>query len=162
MPPSVKSIGIGRKDGPAFDRPMPIDFVDGCALMVKRAVFEQVGGYDDEYKNYMEDFDFAYRVRAAGFKIGYVPTARLYHKIAVTQKEDPKRLWFIGRNTVLFYRKYHRFPAWQLWCYIVWMSIRETAKGKARDIPGYWRGFMDGFKLLKQKQRNSSDEGLSQ
>ena len=52
----------------------------GAALLVRRALFEAVGGVCEDYiiGDY-EDSDFCLRLRAAGASIGYVPDAELYH-----------------------------------------------------------------------------------
>jgi GT2 family glycosyltransferase len=118
-------------------------------MMIKRSVLENVGLFDLDYQNYMEDYDFCYRVTSAGYKIGYVPTARIYHKDSLTGGKNPKRRrWYIGRNTVLFYRKNNRFPVWNLWSFMAWLSLREVAKGNLKHLPDYWQGFKDGFRFL--------------
>lgn len=152
FPPSVIMQGYNRKDGPEFDIPMSLNYATGCAFMAKRAVFERVGDFDDQFTNYMEDYDFFYRVNAAGFSIGYVPEARIYHKVSKTLGgSSPEFRYYLGRNTVWFYRKADRYPSWKLWIYIVWVLIRETMKGNINHIPDYWRGYMEGFNLLKER-----------
>lgn len=149
FPPSVTLRGLGHKDGPNFDTPIQLQYASGCAMMIKRSVLENVGLFDIDYQNYMEDYDMCYRVTRAGYKIGYVPSARIYHKDSLTAGKNPKlRRWFIGRNTVLFYRKNNRFPAWYLWSFMVWLSLREIVKGNLKHLPDYWQGFKDGFRSL--------------
>jgi hypothetical protein len=152
FPPSVVMIGFGAKDGPAYDSPRPLDYAIGCALLVRRAVFEKVGAFDPDFQNYFEDYDFFYRLRAAGFKSGYVPAARLLHKTSRTTARIPqKRRWFIGRNTVLFYRKDNRFPAWQLWTFMAWLLLREALKGNFSHLADYLAGYRDGFRALQER-----------
>jgi len=149
FPPSVILTGFRHQDTPRYD----------SAMMIKRYVLESVGGFDPEFENYHEDYDFCYRVNAAGFKIGYVPTARIYHKDSMTLgKNSNRRRWYIGRNTVLFYRKGNRFPIWHLFSFMIWLLLREAVKGNFSHLSDYYRGLLDGFQFLRNKSENSIQE----
>lgn len=151
FPPSVIMIGYKRRDCPKYNVPRPLDYATGCALMLKRKVVETVGGFDLDYQNYLEDYDLCYRIRTAGFRIGYVPTARLLHKVSMTLGEGSPEKWrLLGRNTVLFYRKYNRFPLWMLWSFLIWVSIRESLKRQPTVLPDFWRGVREGLAALKR------------
>lgn len=154
FPPSIIMIGFKAKDNPSYNSPGPLKYAIGCALLVRRSVFEEVGGFDLEFQNYFEDYDFFYRVGVAGFQSGYVPSARIYHKASLTTSKIPhKRRWFLGRNTVLFYRKDNRFSTWQLWTFMIWFLLRETLKGNLSHLRDYLDGFRDGFKYLRDNSR---------
>jgi GT2 family glycosyltransferase len=156
LPPSVAMIGFRRGDAPAYDFPRPLDFATGCALMVKRQVLEKLGGFDADFESYMEDYDFCYRVRQAGFTIGYVPRARILHKGSQTLGEyTSRRWWHQGKNTVLFYRKDNRYTWGALWIFLFWVTLRETIKGHIGILPGFWGGVREGLRFLKQKKANS-------
>lgn len=159
FPPSVLMRGLGVfgqgvPDGAVWDRPVPLEYATGCALMVRRRVFEQVGGFDLDFENYMEDYDFCFRVRRAGFTIGYEPAARIRHKVSQTLGlASPRWWWYMGRNTVLFYRKENRFPSWMLWSYLAWIFPREMIKGNASHLASFWQGVRQGLQLAgAQKQ----------
>jgi hypothetical protein len=157
FPPSVTMIGFRAKDGPTYDIPRPLEYAIGCALLVRRYVFERVGAFDPDFQNYFEDYDFFYRTNAAGFRSGYVPEARIYHKESLTTAKIPqRRRWYLGRNSVLFYRKGNRFPAWQLWCFITWLLLREAFKGNFSHLPDYIQGFREGLRYLRSKPPGGS------
>lgn len=61
------------------DRPFEADWVMGTGFVVRRDVFNLIGGMDEAYFMYMEDVDFCARVWQAGFKVLCVPNARLVH-----------------------------------------------------------------------------------
>jgi GT2 family glycosyltransferase len=61
------------------DAPVEVDAVSGACLMIKRPVFEAVGTFSDEYFMYSEDIDLCFKVRQAGWKTYYVPTAVMIH-----------------------------------------------------------------------------------
>jgi GT2 family glycosyltransferase len=153
FPPSVTMIGYERRDGPRYNVPRSLDFATGCALMLKRQVVEAVGGFDPDYQSYQEDYDFCYRIRAAGFRIGYIPTASILHKVSMTLGEDSPEKWrLLGRNTVFFYRKQNRFPPWMLWSFLIWVSVREILKRNPVFLPDFWRGVRVGLKILERAE----------
>jgi GT2 family glycosyltransferase len=157
IPPSVAIIGFGKKDQPKYDNPRPLDFATGCAVLVHRKVFETINGFDADLANYMEDYDFCFRARQAGFRIGYVPSARVRHKVSQTLGEYSKERWqHQGRNTVLFYRKDKRFPLIWLMVFIIWVSIREALKGHFQAMFGFWIGVRHGFRYLKTIKTRSN------
>jgi hypothetical protein len=53
--------------------------VTGACLLTRRAVYDQVGGFDERMAVDFNDVDFCLRVRAAGYRIVFTPYARLYH-----------------------------------------------------------------------------------
>ena len=64
------------------DRPgawVPVEWVEGSCLVVKRAVFEQIGLLDPVFFAFYEESDFCRRARAAGFEVGLVPSSRFHH-----------------------------------------------------------------------------------
>lgn len=54
--------------------------VTAACMMVRRSVWEEVGGMDEEYKNGWEDNDFVLRVREKGYKVWYTGRTHIYHK----------------------------------------------------------------------------------
>lgn len=53
----------------------------GCGLAVKRSVFFELGGLDDDYKMYYEDIDLCWRAGLRNYRIGYAPGAIIYHEV---------------------------------------------------------------------------------
>ena len=78
----VRHRGIRQKDDGQFDEIAEVDYVTGCCLMFSRDVFQAIGGLDESFPMYFEDTDFCTRARKAGFKVLYVPVAKMWHKIS--------------------------------------------------------------------------------
>lgn len=86
---------------------VPVDFVHGCGMLVRRDVIENVGPFDDSSLIYGEEIDFIWRARLAGYKAVGVPAAKMWHKIsAIMGKQKPKTRYLRIRNQIKFYRKY--------------------------------------------------------
>ena len=59
--------------------PAEVDAVSGACLMIKRSLFERIGMFSSDYFMYSEDIDLCFKVREAGRKTYYVPTAVVVH-----------------------------------------------------------------------------------
>jgi hypothetical protein len=151
-PPSVVMNGFGKPVSKVLTGAGPLEYATGCALLICRRVLESVTGFDEDYMNYLEDYDFTYRARKAGFTIGYVPESLIFHKVSSTMGEgSSQKWWYLGRNTVLFYRKHDRFPAWMLWLFVVWVSLRELLRGNRALLPHFWRGVKAGRSFMRNR-----------
>lgn len=73
--------GHGQRDVGQFDLVEETGRPTGCALMVRRALCEQVGLLRDDYFCYAEDLEWGLRARAAGYQVLYVPGSRVWHKV---------------------------------------------------------------------------------
>lgn len=96
----TKFPGKGRN----YSEPIEVDSVIGACMMVRRDTLDQVGLLDEDYFLFLEETDWCYRMKKAGWKIYHVPQAEIYHfqgKSAETVKK---------RARVEFYRsRYHFF-----------------------------------------------------
>lgn len=59
--------------------PVEVEALSGACLMIHREVFDQVGGFCEDYFMYGEDIDLCYKTRLAGFRNYYVPEAVITH-----------------------------------------------------------------------------------
>ena len=58
---------------------METTWASGAALLVRRTVLEETGGFDEHIFMYCEDVDLSWRIRARGYTIRYVPAAKVTH-----------------------------------------------------------------------------------
>jgi GT2 family glycosyltransferase len=56
------------------------EHLPGCNLAVTRAAFDAIGGFDSQFHTAGDDVDFCWRLRAAGFRLGFVPGAFVWHR----------------------------------------------------------------------------------
>lgn len=62
-----------------YDAPCEVEFMTGCFMLVRRAVLEQTGGFDERYFMYLEDADLTRRIDAHA-RTMYVPDAVITHR----------------------------------------------------------------------------------
>ncbi|BBU23923.1 glycosyltransferase family 2 protein [Mycobacterium xenopi] len=86
----------------------PVGWLSGSCLLVRRAAFEQVGGFDERYFMYFEDVDLGDRLAKAGWQNVYVPTAEvLHHKGHVTGTDPASSLAAHHKSTYIFLADRH-------------------------------------------------------
>lgn len=74
--------GLRETDRGQYREVEATGYLTGCCLLAPRAVWEKVGLLDPRYYIYAEDADWCLRARAAGYRLLFVPTARLWHKVS--------------------------------------------------------------------------------
>lgn len=143
--------GTGELDRGQYDRDEETGYVNGCAQLVKRRVFEEVGLWDPIFHLCFEDADFSLRARRRGWRCFFAHRAKLWHMVSVsTGGYKPPKTYHSARSTAIFVRR-HASP-WR-WATAVAMIalalpaafLRELARGNAAAVRAKARGFFDGF-----------------
>ena len=78
-----------------------VDAISGSFMMMRREVYEKVGGFDEQFFMYGEDLDFCYRIKESGFKIYYVHSANIIHYKGESTKRsniDETKLFYDAMN----------------------------------------------------------------
>lgn len=84
-----------------------IEILPGAYLMINREALDKVGLLDESYFMYGEDIDFSWRIRLAGYKNYYLPTARIIHyKGESTKKGSMNYVYTFYSAMVIFARRY--------------------------------------------------------
>lgn len=123
--------------------PQPVDWLPGASMMVRRSVFETIGGFDEAYFLYFEETDFCFRAKKAGFPTWYVPESRVMHIVGQSTKVTE-------RNVAL-----KRFPSY-------WFESRRryfiasygTARAMAADIVAMLAHAVGHLKRIAQGRTN--------
>jgi N-acetylglucosaminyl-diphospho-decaprenol L-rhamnosyltransferase len=88
-----------------------VGWLSGSCLLVRRAAFEQIGGFDERYFMYMEDVDFGDRLAKAGWLNVYVPSAEvLHHKGHATARASAHNLAAHHKSTYTYLADRHSGP----------------------------------------------------
>lgn len=98
------TMGIGEKDNGQYDYVENILSASGSACMIKKSVFEKIGGYDPIFGIGYEDMDLALRARRLGYRVKRFPKAIVYHKRAATDLADFIRVkvkWHFNKNRLI-------------------------------------------------------------
>lgn len=85
-----------------------VDWVSGCALLIRREALDRAQGFDEGFYMYCEDVDLCYRVHEAGWRVVYFPDAVIYHIIGRSTNQVPTRMtYFFHRSMYRFYKKHY-------------------------------------------------------
>lgn len=132
----------------------------GGAMMVRRDVFEQLGGFDTVFDPFgPEDADFSLRLQKAGYSALYIPQAVAYHEVSHTfgkgYSEEYAR--HKSRHWFKFMRR-HASPWQQISFFLIgapYLAVRVVAregrKGNFGAVRGLCRGLVDLAKPQKTK-----------
>jgi GT2 family glycosyltransferase len=88
--------------------------VNGSHLFVRRAAFEQLGGFDDDFFAYIEEDDLCARALAAGWRVLYEPALRVLHERGLSSDRVPiRRAYWAKRNRLVFIAKHFPDSSWR-------------------------------------------------
>jgi GT2 family glycosyltransferase len=136
---TTRHIGIRERDTGRYDSTRDVDYVTGCALMARREVFEAIGDLDPVFRAYYEDADFCMRARRSGFRVVYVPSGKVWHKISASTggQLGAAKISRKLRSTFIFLRRY---ASWHHWLTIPFFFAADVARilwlvaaGRIRD-----------------------------
>ena len=117
------------------------DWVSGTALVVRRDVFESLGGFDEGYFMYVEDLDLCWRARQLGHRVGFCEESVVVHEVGGSSVAAPTKT----RRTLLV--AHHRSA---------WRFARKSTSGNSRlMLPLYGLAIAGrlAFSLLAKKFR---------
>lgn len=145
------SLYRGRKNRGDWPPLVDVDFVTGCAMLVRREVFERVGLFDPELFMYGEDVDFCWRARLAGFRLAVAPRARMWHRVSTSSNRNRQAAYYMHTlNQNRFYRRNSR--GLQVPVMLLLSALRSLAlalgnlvRGNATLALSLLRGWKDGW-----------------
>lgn len=124
--PKWASIHLGQNepDNGQYAAPHTVEWISGCAIMLRRAVLEQIGLLDERFFYYWEEVEWCVRASRAGWRIEHVPAARLWHKgVKRDYRPGPSVSYYGTRNQLLMLAK-HQAPV-KVWAH-AWFQILRT------------------------------------
>jgi GT2 family glycosyltransferase len=130
---------------------LPVDYVSGCGMWIRREVLETAGLLDETLFMHYEDADYCRRAAAAGYGLACVPGARMWHKVSRSSRHDaPAVRRAKARNRVRFYRKYPHGPSpWLTTAYLglscAALLTRDLLRGDLALARAQVRGLFEGF-----------------
>ncbi|GAP08605.1 predicted glycosyltransferases [Anaerolinea thermolimosa] len=152
----ARMIGMDETDQGQYGlKPRAVDFVTGCAMLVKRKTLEAAGLLDEGFFAYYEEVEWCVRIRRAGYQIVYVPGATIWHKISPEAREASATVhYYMTRNRLLFLKK--AGAGGRAWAHTLfseylrtlvswsirpkWRHRREQRRAMVQAIWDYFRG----------------------
>lgn len=116
---------------PVPGTPVEVEAVSGACMLVRRQALEDVGPLDEGYFMHCEDLDWCMRFRQKGWKIVFVPDAKVIHYLGACSRSRPLFVeWHKHKGMVRFYRKFftHQYPGPLLYAVVSAVWVRFVAK----------------------------------
>ena len=105
------------------DQTYEVDAISGSFMMLRKEVYDNVGGFDEEFFMYGEDLDICYRIQKSGYKVFYVHNTQIIHY----KGESTKRSSMDETN--MFYKAMHLFVKKHLSSSLIVETILRSAIG---------------------------------
>jgi hypothetical protein len=115
---------------PLTDGPVEVEAISGSCMLVRREALSDVGLLDEGYFMHCEDLDWCMRFRRKGWKIMFVPAARVIHHQGTCSQARPVFVeWHKHKGMMRFYRKFFRYqyPGVLLWIVGIGVWVRFGA-----------------------------------
>lgn len=132
------------------------DFVSGTAMLINRCVLEAVGGFDPKYFAYWEDMDLCIRTKKAGFKIGFVPGSKVWHKGSASTGGYLNRTayYYHIRNSIYYFHK--NYSMYNFASFFIFLSTAyffmlfgySIVKNRMDLIIAYFMGIKDAIYMV--------------
>lgn len=143
-------IGHNEQDHGQYNTPRQVDWISGCAIMVRREAIEQAGKIDERFFYYYEETEWCVRISRAGWQIWHLPQAKLWHKgVQRDYQPSPNVTYYSTRNYLLLMKK-HQAPAsvrlkasFQLVKRLVSWTLRPKWRDKKAHRDALWQGMND-------------------
>jgi len=126
-----------------------VDQVMGAFYMIRRPLFEALGGFDERFFVYFEDLDLALRSREHGWSSVYLTTAQAFHRgEGTTEVAKAQRLFYFCRSRILFAFKHFTraaacgVAATTLLGEPLARTVAALLRGRAAEIPDIIRGII--------------------
>jgi GT2 family glycosyltransferase len=140
--------GIRETDHGQYSRVEETEYINGCAMLIRREVTEKIGYLDPSFSpGYSEDADYSVRAFRAGYRLVYVPGAKLWHKVSAFSGGGmtPLKTRLKVEHNFLVIKRY---ASWYHWLTIPWcvgavtlaFVLRELFKGNFRVVIALVRG----------------------
>ncbi|SMO89634.1 glycosyltransferase family 2 protein [Gracilimonas mengyeensis] len=122
-------------DESQYDDPTDIFWATGAALAIRKDLFIQHGGFDEDFEFHMEEIDLCWRLQNQGHKIRYVPDSTVYHLGGGSlPMGSPRKVYYNFRNSL----------------FMLWKNCAEEGLYKKitlrlmLDVVAAWKALLSG------------------
>lgn len=131
-----KHIGNRQVDKGQHDFEKDTNYAHGAAMMLPKKVVEIIGPMPESYFLYYEELDWCEKIKNAGYRIRYIPSAVIYHKESMSiGKESVLKTYYITRNRFLYARR--NIKGWRFllsMLYMLFISIPKNTICNLKDL----------------------------
>ena len=140
-----------ERDYGQYDSPRAVFWASGACLLVRSALYRELGGLDERFFAHMEEIDLCWRMQRAGYHVAVVPASTVWHIGGGTlPPTSPRKLYLNYRNNLLML--HNNLPKrGRLLTRMVLDGLSAAVylfTGQWRNLAAVWRAHRD-FRRLK-------------
>lgn len=158
-------IGAGEAQSPPYLAGREVFGACGAACLLRRQLFERLGGYDERYFSFYEDVDLNVRARIAGWRFAYLPEAAVWHLGNASWMAEAPRpsAWnarLVARNRIATQAKFVPLRSLPRILVVEFGALLRAAR--QRRLSATLRGKLEGLRLLPamlRQRRRLAREG---
>jgi GT2 family glycosyltransferase len=153
-------IGLNEIDNGQYEEKREVEYINGCAFLIKTEVIKKIGLMDKKFFLYFEETDLALRASEVGYKSIYVPKAKIWHKISKSGGgiKGSVGLYYITRNRWLFMKKWAKKSDY--WFFVVYQALGALILPVFLSMyycdwklfGAYYRGLSDGLTIRSNNE----------
>ncbi|HSH05487.1 MAG TPA: glycosyltransferase family 2 protein [Anaerolineae bacterium] len=128
--------GVWQRDEGQYDEAEDVFGACAGAAGYRREMVAEIGFLDDAFFFSCEDVDLSWRAQLAGWRVRYVPTAVVYHKLKASGGDGSLSSYYDGRNSLYVLWKNYPGSLWRKH----WRLVVGAQWRLAREALGAWRG----------------------
>ncbi len=121
----LRFYGLHKHDTGQYDTQL-LDFVFGCAMIIRAEVLRQIGFLDERFFVFFEEIDLCLRARMVNWEVALIPHVHVWHTGGgSTTHQHYLRQFYLSRSRIIFLRKYRAFFKWNA---LILREARSTAQ----------------------------------
>lgn len=124
---------IHVSDIQSYARPHPVDWATGAVVLMSRACFELLGGWDESFFLYSEETDVCLRARDAGLATRYEPRAVAVHIGGGSGRSDVTHAMQVVNRVRLYRRRNRALPSWLYYWVIIAGELSHAVRGQPQS-----------------------------
>lgn len=152
-----------EKDTGQYDDDIEITWASGAALAIKKDVFEELGGFDEDFQFHMEEIDLCWRTLNAGHRIVYTHESTVFHLGGGSlPMGSSRKVYFNFRNNLFMLWK--NLPSSQLWYKIIIRlaldyvaAFRSLLLGRPREFAAIVKAHLHFLRSLHSVHKKRKD-----
>lgn len=126
-----------------------VDWVSGACFMVRKSIFQDLGGFDEKLFMYMEDVELCFRAKKAGYEVYYYPDVHVSHK----EQGSSNRTFAvlnIYKGLLYFYKKHKSKAEYQIVRFSLWIkALVVYLLGRLTNNNYYISTYGEALKLFR-------------
>ncbi len=162
--------GTIEEDNGQYDTPTEIFWASGACFMIRRSVFQEAGGFDEDFFAHMEEIDLCWRLHNCGHKIIFIGASTVYHLGGGTLSyQNPRKNYLNFRNSwaVLIKNVPERLPLkiilgrwWMDVMSIAFFLLQFQPLSSLAVIKAHWYILHNHKKIKRRRTGKTSDSQI--